>query len=323
MQREQLVFVGVSDLSGRFRGKSFPEADLPAKLPRGVGSSPTNIFIGAFGPIQATPFGTLGEVFLVPDPATRVFVPFEGSSTEYFFIADIRNADGSPWSFCPRQVLRRALERMERETGLTLFATFEQEFIFSGVPAQPWRSYELEGLRRQGQFGEVLLAAMRQGGVVPDSFLAEYGPQQYEVTSAPAVGVKAADDAVVTRELARAVAYRFGHAVSFAPAPSPNGVGNGTHIHFSFLDADGRPVLYDPQAHWQVSDTGRQFIAGILKHLPALCAVTAPSVGSYYRLPEPLGAGVRGRGPARPRRGHPDLATECDRPRGACEALQH
>ena len=284
MQREQIVFVGTSDLSGHFRGKSFPVADLPGRLQRGVGAAPTNIFMGAFGPIRATTFGTVGEVFLVPDATTRVLVPFEGSATEYFYIADIRTADGDPWSFCPRQVLRRALEALEGETGLSLYATFEQEFTYGGVPAQPWRPYELDGLRRQGLFGETLLAALRQAGVEPDSFLAEYGPQQFEVTTAPAVGLRAADDAVITRELLRAVAYRFGQSVSLAPMTTPTGVANGTHIHFSFLDRDRRPVLYDERRPLQLSDVGRQFVAGVLHHLPALCAVTAPSVSSYYRL---------------------------------------
>ena len=282
--REPLVFVGTSDLAGHFRGKSFPAADLPTRMQRGIGSAPTNLFLGAFGPIQFTPFGTIGEVFLVPDPETRVFVPFEGSTSEHFFIADIRTAEGAPWSFCPRQLLRQALDALHSETGLTLNAAFEQEFIYHGVPAAPYRSYELEGLRRQGLFGETLLGVLRQAGIIPDSFLAEYGPQQFEVTSAPALGLRSADNAVITRELTRAVAYRFGHAVSFTPLPSPVGVPNGTHIHFSFLDRAGRPVLYDERRPWNLADVGRQFLAGILHHLPALCAVTAPSVASYFRL---------------------------------------
>jgi glutamine synthetase len=54
MQREQIVFVGTSDLSGHFRGKSFPVAELPARLERGVGLAPTNMFISAFGAIKLT-----------------------------------------------------------------------------------------------------------------------------------------------------------------------------------------------------------------------------------------------------------------------------
>ena len=284
MQREQIVFVGTSDLSGHFRGKSFPAADLPARLRRGVGLAPTNIFISAFGPIQVTTFGTVGEVFLIPDPDTRVVVPFEGSTTEYFFLGDIKTSAGEPWDFCPRHVLKRAIERLLSETGLRLLATFEQEFNYSGVPAQPWQPYGLDPYRRQGVFGETLLAAMRQVGVIPDSFLAEFGPRQFEVTCGPAIGVRAADDAVITRELAHAVAYRLGHRVSFNPIPDPAGTSNGTHVHFSFLDKDWRPVLYDEHRPWQMSELGSQFVAGIQHHLPALCAVTAPSVPSYYRL---------------------------------------
>ncbi|MGA2189437.1 MAG: glutamine synthetase family protein [Steroidobacteraceae bacterium] len=304
MQREQIVFVGTSDFSGHFRGKSFPAADLPARLERGVGLAPTNLFLSAFGPIHMTPFGTVGEVFLIPDPATRVSVPFDGSAAEYFLMGDIVTLEGAPWEYCPRHVLRRALDRLKAETGLKLLAAFEQEFIYSGVAAHPAQPYELDAYRRQGLFGETLLAVLRQAGVVPDSFLAEFGPQQFEVTVAPAVGLRAADDAVITRELTQAVAFRLGHRVSFSPLPEPNAASNGTHIHFSFLDEDDQPVLYDEERPWNLSAGGGHFVAGILHHLPALCALTAPSMPSYYRLrpnrwaPVQSDAGVLDRGAA-------------------------
>ncbi|HTV94894.1 MAG TPA: glutamine synthetase family protein [Steroidobacteraceae bacterium] len=284
MEREQIVFVGTSDLSAHFRGKSFPAADLPARLERGVGLAPTNLFISAFGPIHVTPFGTVGEVFLIPDPATKVFVPFAGGTAEYFFLGDIKNAQGKPWELCPRQALRRALDRLEAEAGVRLLAAFEQEFTYGGAAGETWQPYDLSAYRRQGPFGEALLAAMRLVGVIPDSFLAEFGREQYEVTVAPALGLKAADDAVITRQLVHAVAFRLGQRASFTPIPEPEGTGNGTHVHFSFLDPGGRPVLYDERRPWQLSPMGSHFIAGIQHHLPALCAITAPSVASYLRL---------------------------------------
>jgi glutamine synthetase len=293
MQREPIVFVGTSDLSGHFRGKSFPAADLPSRLERGVGLSPTNLFISTFGPIQATPFGTAGEVFLVPDASTRVLLACDDRATEHFYVGDIRTAEGAPWAFCPRHVLRRAIERLQAETGLQLLASFEQELTYSGVPAHPREPYQLSSYRRQGVFGEALLAALREVGVIPDSFLSEFGPQQFEVTVAPSLGLRAADDAVITREVAQAIALRLGHRASFTPMPEPDGTGNGTHIHFSFLDHDGQPVLYDERQPWQLSQLGRRFLAGIQHHLPTLCAVTAPSVPSYYRLRPDRWAPVR------------------------------
>ena len=283
MQPERIGFVGISDLSGHFRGKSFPMADLASRLERGVGLAPSNIMMSAFGPIHETPYGTVGEVILVPDPASRVEVEFGQGPPEIFFTGDILTLDGQPWSGCPRGFLKRGLEALERESGLTLFAAFEQELVYTGVEGTPL-PYTLDALRRQGSFGETLLAALRQAGITPDSFLAEYAARQYEVTVKPAVGVAAADHAVAVRELARAAALRLGHRAIFAPILTPDGVGNGTHIHFSLLDAAGKPVMHDPARPYGLSTVGEHFVAGVLKHLPALTAVTAPSVASYYRL---------------------------------------
>lgn len=284
MHQEAIAFVGTSDLAGHFRGKSFRAGDLPARLETGVGVSPSNLFLSAFGEIQYTPFGTVGEVFLVPDMDTRVEVSLAAGVTERFLIGDFRDGDGAPWAYCPRGQLRRALARLKAETGLSLLAAFEQEFTYSGAPAQPHQPYALAALRAQGAYGERLLGALRAAGVKPDTFLAEAGPQQYEVTVDPSLGLRAADDAVITRELIHAVAFHHGARASLAPKPTPTAISNGTHVHFSFLDGAGQPVMYDPADALGLSPVSRHFVAGILAHLPALCAITAPSVASYYRL---------------------------------------
>jgi glutamine synthetase len=283
MRPEPIAFVGVSDLSGHFRGKSFPLADLAQRLERGVGLAPSNIMMSAFGPIHETPFGTQGEVLLIPAAETRVEVAFEDGAPEVFFCGDIVTLAGRRWEACPRGFLKGALDALERQAGLRLLSAFEQELVYTGVvgTAIP---YSLDALRRQGRFGETLLAALRQAGITPDSFLAEYGPGQYEVTVKPAVGVAAADHAVAVRELSRAAAFRLGHRAILAPILTPGGVGNGTHIHFSLLDASGAPAMADPQRPYGLSSRGEQFVAGVLKHLPALAAVTAPTIASYYRL---------------------------------------
>ncbi len=139
------------------------------------------------------------------------------------------------------------------------------------------------GYRHQGFFGEALIAAIRRAGASPDSFLPEYAPRQYEVTVAPTAGIRAADEAVIVREMARAVAFRLGHRAIFAPAAEPNGVGNGTHIHFSLRDTAGRPVMHDPKRSYGLSEAAEPFAAGILHHLPALAALTAPSIPGRLR----------------------------------------
>lgn len=284
MEREALIFVGTCDLAGLVRGKGFPLTAQAQRLRQGVGLTHSNIMMSAFGPIYDTPYGTLGDLMLVPDPTTYVEVEFELGDTERFYLGDILLLSGQHWSCCPRDFLRRALAALDREAGLGIVAAFEQEFVYTGVEHRPGATYALDAWRRQGGFGEHLMAAIRSAGLEPDSFLPEYGPRQYEMTISPARGLRAADEAVIAREMARAVAHRLGHRAILAPILDPDGIGNGTHIHFSLRDTADQPVMFDPDRPWRMGEVGERFCAGILEHLPLLCAITAPSVASYYRL---------------------------------------
>src|SRR5439155_6419042 len=94
----------------------------------------------------------------------------------------------------------------------------------------------------------------------------------------------AADHAVITREMARATAHRLGQRVIFSPKPDPDLVGNGVHIHMSLADAAGRPATYAPGEPRELSKPAQHFFAGVLHHMSAICAITAPSPVSYLRL---------------------------------------
>ena len=286
MHYEPLIMICTSDLAGQVRGKGFPASELSGRLVKGVGWTPTNSMITCFGQIVATPFGPRGDLMLIPDPATEVRVDFgDGRPGEHFYLGDILETDGrTPWPLCPRGFAKAALAELAQETGLRLVAAFEHEFVYFGQSPRLGDSYALDGLRQAGAFPHVLLHALREGGVQPETVLPEYGPGQFEVTVAPAEGIEAADRAVKLRELARAAAARFDQRVSFAPIVDRKAVGNGVHIHFSLIDRDGRPVCHDPGHPAGIAGVAGQFVAGVLRHMPALCAVTAPSTLSYERL---------------------------------------
>jgi glutamine synthetase len=220
----------------------------------------------------------------MPDASTRVRIPWETGEAEQFCVADMVTKQGEPWEFCPRHFLRRSLERLRSKSDALLQASFEQEFIYTGASANPHRPYALASFREQRTFGARFMAGLRSAGMTPESFLAEYGPRQFEVTVAPAIGVRAADEAVMLRELARAFAVQAGQRAIFSPMLEANGAGNGTHIHMSLLDGNGTPNMHDPQRAYGLSEMGEHFVAGILKHMPALSAITTPSVCSFYRL---------------------------------------
>jgi glutamine synthetase len=305
MQREKLIFCGTSDLAGHLRGKAFPAADWDARAVRGMGMPPANIMLSAFGPILATPFGTAGDVALVPDPSTRVDVWFaDDDAGESFVLADIMTGEGRHWECCPRHCLRRALDALKAEAGVTVVAAFEQEFYARALVNEGPGSFRLASARRSGLLGEALLGALRAAGLVPESFVPEYATGQFEVTIAPAVGLRAADEAVITREMIRAVGARLGQQVTLAPLLSAEGVGSGTHIHISFLGEDGSPALHEAGAAGELSPLGRWFVAGIAHHLPEIAALTAPSAASFLRLrpnkwaPTAADVGERNRGAA-------------------------
>jgi Glutamine synthetase len=285
MQREHLVMFCYCDIAGQVRGKGFPVSQLPKRLRSGIGWTPSNIMLTAFGPIAPSPWGPFGDLLLVADPATEVEADFgDEHPREHFFLGDVLHTDGRPWECCPRTFLKSALAALEQQAGLRLLSAFEQEFYYEGAVERIGSAYSLDAMRRHSIFGEVFVGALQRAGVEPESYMPEYGPRQYEVTYAAASGIASADRAVIVRELARAAARSLGHRVSFSPAVTPDVVGNGVHVHMSLVDLAGRPVMYDAEAPHGLSETSARFVAGLLQHAPTLCAVTAPSVVSYLRL---------------------------------------
>ncbi len=302
MQREDLVFAGICDWAGLVRGKAFPVADTQMRLAKGVGLTHSNIMMSCFGPIYATPFGTAGDLIIRPDPRAHVAVPFEDGTAERFYLGDIQNTDGTPWECCPRDFLKRAIAGLAGY-GLGLRASFEQEFVYTGIEDRPGATYALDAFRRQGVFGEALTSALNAAGLGADSFLPEYGPRQFEVTVAHEPALRAADGAVILREMARGVAWRLGHRAILAPMLEPGGIGNGTHVHMSLWEG-AKPVTHDPARAYGVSARAEPFFAGILAHMAAISAFSAASVASYFRLtpnrwaPVEANVGLQDRGAA-------------------------
>lgn len=285
MLREPLTMFCYTDLSGAVRGKGFPSRLLDKRLKAGIGWTPTNLMFTALGTIAESVWGSFGDLTLMPDPDTGVEVEFgDGTPAERFYLCDVHDTDGTPWDCCPRTLLKEAVAALKARTGLTLRATFEHEFVFAGANARTGDNYALDAVRRHGRFGETFLAALTAAGVPVDSYLPEFAPGQFEVTVPPLEPLAACDAAITLKEMARATAWRLGSAVSFSPRLSPDGLGSGVHIHFSLWDEAGNPVSHDASGPHGVSARAGSFLAGIVRHMPALLAFTAPSPVSYLRL---------------------------------------
>ena len=281
-----LTGVVTTDLSAITRGRFVPTARFEEGLPRGVGWVPANIGLTAFGDL-ASPnlFGSRGDLRLVPDSLARYRTGCSGSATPFdIAMGDLLNLDGSPWALCTRHHLRQALAMLKAHCGLTLHVAFEQEFLLQGPGLGVAAPFSVQALRRTDPLGPRLMAALTQAGVEPEVFIAEYGTDQFELTCAPADGLVAADRCVAIREITREVARNLGWRASFTPKSSPQAAGAGVHIHFSFWDDAGQPCTYAADRPGGLSPLAGAFCAGVLQHLAALAAYTAPSVVSYHRL---------------------------------------
>jgi len=286
MHGEELVMFLCPDISGLCRGRAFPAVDLAERLKTGVGWVPADQALNPFDIIaDPNPWGPMGDLRLLADPDTAVRVDFwEHAAPLHFYLCDAVHTDGRAWDACARTFLKQALTALERETGLVLDVAFEQEFQLVGLDEGTGPGFSMEAFRSAEPLGSLVTAALREAGAEPEMFLPEYGASQYEVLCRPGRGVTGADRAVVIREVVREVARRLGHRATFSPVTDPAGVGNGVHIHLSARDRDGRPAFHDAKAPGGLSTTGAAFAAGILRHLPALVALTAPSAISYLRL---------------------------------------
>ena len=288
MPDDDLVFLAYADLSGHVRGRAVPGRRYPTT----VGWVPADQSITPFGTLgDMNPFGPLGDLRLIPDESAHVRVDRLGTSAFDVVLCDAVEPDGQPFGACPRAALRGAIDRLAEQHRLEVKAAFEHEFTMlpspsslSETPSAPLPAFSLQAQRAAEPFGSDVVRALVAAGLEPENWLAEFGPGQFEITVGPAGALRAADRASLVREIVRDVARVHQRSVTFSPLVDPAGVGNGVHVHLSLHTGNGKPVTHDRHDADGLSRQARAFFSGILRHLPALVAFTAPSAISYLRL---------------------------------------
>lgn len=270
------------------RGKAVHASALPEFLDSGVGLT---VAMQGFTLTEhlanGSSLGPVGEIRLVPDRRTFTVLPY--APREARLLCDMYTLDGQAWELCPRAFLSQTIDRVA-EQGLRIEAAFEYEFYLARqvddgrfVPADDSLCFSSDGMDRAAAVVGAILDALEQQALQPRQYYPELGPAQQELSIQHAPLLQAADRQIAVRETVRAVALQHALIASFAPKPFPDQAGSGCHVHLSIWNGD-RNAMYDPAGPLGLSRMGRAFIAGILRHLPALLAVTCPSVNSYLRL---------------------------------------
>ncbi|WP_308163966.1 glutamine synthetase family protein [Nonomuraea sediminis] len=283
----ELIRFLYADHGGVIRGKAASRSRLAERLGTGIGHTVAMMAMNMLDQLQEVEhMGPVGEVRIVPDPAT--YVPLPHAPGAAAMLSDLRLQDGSPWEACSRTFLKDAVTALAAE-GYTLMAAFEPEFTLGRrlpdpaggpdrlVPLDDSLCYANAGFDIAHDYTMKLIRALETMGLRVEHYHPELGPGQQELSVRHAPALRAADNHVLYRETVRGVAMRMSMWASLAPKPLADQAGNGAHLHLSLWN-DTRNLFEEGS---QVRDW---FIGGLLAHLPALTALTCGSVNSFRRL---------------------------------------
>ena len=237
-----------------------------------------------------------GDFVLVPDPATIRILPWQERTA--LVLADVRWPDGTEVAPSPRQMLRKQLARAA-EHGWTCYTGTELEFIvfedsyerawdlgYRGLtPANRYNvDYSVLGTSRIEPLLRDIRLGMAGAGMTVESAKGECNPGQHEIAFRYTDALTTCDQHVVYKTGAKEIAAAHGNSLTFMAKPNDK-EGNSCHIHMSFRDRDGRPVMTG-DGPYGLSETGGQMIAGMLAGLRELTLLFAPNVNSYKRYAE-------------------------------------
>jgi glutamine synthetase len=285
----QLVRFLYCDNGGVIRGKSTHVGQLARRMKSGIGLvKGMQSFTGLDSLAPDATYGPVGEIRLIPDPESFVVLPYAPRSAQ--MVVNMIELDHTPWALDPRAFLQRMVARA-RDLDLSFDAAFENEFYLAHrtddgfVPVDRSLCFSAIGMESTEEVIQDIIAALTDQGLVVELSHPELGHGQQELSIRHAPAVRAADNQITYRQTVRGVAAEHGLVASLAPKPFADQAGSGAHLHWSVWDADHRTNrLADGQDPNGLSPLARSAIAGVLRHLPALLALTTPSVNSFRRL---------------------------------------
>lgn len=247
------------------------------------------------------------NLIVVPDPATFRLLPWDKDVA--WVLCDTYFTNGQPFPFCPRQLLKRQLERVA-ERGWRMTVGLEVEWYLlkvaaaqlepgnigaPGVRGRPIATTAVEpGFAVHGESGldlmqPVLLElaiAYEKLGLPLRSIENEWGPGQVEVTFAPQDALAAADTMLLLRTATRQLCRRLGYLASFMTWPAIKGYyPSGWHLHQSLCETvGGRNVMMADDPREPLSALGRHYLGGLLQHAIAGTVFSTPTVNGYRRF---------------------------------------
>lgn len=285
VQNVRYIRLQFTDLFGTIKNVEIPISQLPKALDNKMmfdGSS-----IEGFVRIEES------DMYLYPDLDTFMIFPFSTEKGKIArLICDIYHPDGTPFEGDPRNNLKRVMNEM-KELGFTDFNVGpEPEFFLFKLNDLSEPILELND--HGGYFdlaprdlGETcrrdIVFELEEMGFEIEASHHEVAPGQHEIDFKYQSAIKACDDIQTFKLIVKTIARKHGLHATFMPKPLFGINGSGMHCNLS-LFKNGENTFYDLNGSLEISDTARNFVAGILKHAQGFTAITNPTVNSYKRL---------------------------------------
>jgi glutamine synthetase len=282
----EFFFAQFVDMYARPSAKLVPAANLDDLVQDGAGFA--GFAAGELGQLPSDP-----DIAAIPDLRSFTPVPWEPNLAR--FACDV-TVEGEPWPYCPRTILRNALDRA-RSKGFEFKMGLELEYFLvrkrdDGAIelADPLDTlekpcYDMTGLTRQYEFLTTVSRFCNDLGWGNYANDHEDANGQFEQNFTYSDALTSCDRAIFFRYMVHTLAEQRGMIATFMPKPFSDLTGNGCHFHMSLWDGDTNLFLdeSDPRG-LGLSETAYHFIGGLKKHARGYSAVTAPTVNSYKRL---------------------------------------
>lgn len=274
-----VVRLWFADILGQIKGFAITPRELEYAMLHGLGFDGSSI--EGFARIHES------DLMAHPDSDTLVMLPDQDGYRAARMFCDLKTPDGKPFAGDTRHVLRRNLEKAAA-AGFTFNVGPELEyFLFKDdrhTDILDHGGYFDASIQEQGTIlRQKNIFALEAMGIAVEYSHHEVAPSQHEIDLRYAEALKMADSCLTYRFLVKEIAQADGYYATFMPKPIYGVNGSGMHVHQS-LFAGSRNAFFDPEDRYNLSRTGKHYLAGLLKYVKEITSVLNQHVNSYKRL---------------------------------------
>ena len=228
------------------------------------------------------------DMIALPDPATFQLLPWRPRPQAVArMFCDVQRPNGEPFEGDPRRVLKGVLADAAA-LGFTAYVSPEIEYFYfkdakTPEPLDSGGYFDLTAADSGSDLRRDTVLMLEDMGIGVALSHHEVAPSQHEMDLRYTDALTMADSVMTFRLIVKEVAMRSGVYATFMPKPLANENGSAMHLQFSLFKGEDN-AFSDPGNPGTLSQDGRHFMAGLLRHAPEMMLLTNQWVNSYKRL---------------------------------------